>query len=171
MTEAPVIETERLRLRPQRVEDFPPFAAFYATERSRFVGGPLDAVWTWYGFAADSGHWALLGFGGLTIEDRATGRLLGQITYNKAPHTPERELAWLLYPEAEGHGYAFEAALAARDHAYRVLGWQTAVSYIAPENVRSLALAHRLGASHDPAAISVSDQRLVFRHPAPEALQ
>ncbi len=86
---------------------------------------------------------------------------------------PEREIGWTLWAaEAEGKGYAREAAVAARDHAFRDLGWDTAVSYIDPENTRSIALAERLGARRDDAARHPGDEPcLVYRHPKPEAPQ
>ncbi len=171
MTDAPTIETERLRLRPQRAGDFPSFAAFYASDRSRFAGGPLDRAWSWLAFAADVGNWSLLGFGGLMIEERANGLPVGQIGFNKPPHSPEHELAWLVFAEAEGRGFAFEAARAARAYAFETLGWKTMVSFISPDNVRSLALAQRLGAIYDPFAVSIAEDRGVFRHPAPRAAQ
>jgi RimJ/RimL family protein N-acetyltransferase len=84
----------------------------------------------------------------------------------------EPELGWTLWSAAhEGKGYAHEAAVAARAHAYSVLGWTTAVSYIDPDNARSIALAERLGATLDPDAAHHNPADLVYRHPAPEALQ
>ena len=50
---------------------------------------------------------------------------------------------------ATGKGYATEAAQAARAHAYDVLGWETAISLIDPENLGSKAVAERLGARFD----------------------
>ena len=84
---------------------------------------------------------------------------------------PERELGWTVWSDAaEGKGYAFEAAAAARDHAFGALGWETAVSYIDPDNIRSVALAERLGARHDPEARGPGENScLVYRHPRPEA--
>ena len=70
-------------------------------------------------------------------------------------------------PAAEGKGYAFEAAQAARAHAFDVLGWETAVSYIDPGNARSIELAERLGAVRDPEAAPFHEGDLVFRHSAP----
>ena len=62
------------------------------------------------------------------------------------------------------------AAAAARDHAFGALGWETAVSYIDPDNIRSVALAERLGARHDPEARGPGENScLVYRHPRPEA--
>jgi RimJ/RimL family protein N-acetyltransferase len=72
---------------------------------------------------------------------------------------------------ATGKGYATEAALAARTHAYDVLEWETAISLIDPENLGSRAVAERLGAKFDytydhPAFGAMQ----VWRHPAPADL-
>jgi RimJ/RimL family protein N-acetyltransferase len=53
-----------------------------------------------------------------------------------------------------------EAAAAARDHAIHVLNLPSLVSYIAPANQRSAALAARIGAVKD----SVLDGWDVWRH-------
>ncbi len=168
MTVAPRLETERLVLRPQRMDDFPLFAAFFADERSRFVGGPLSPARAWQGFASDTGSWALMGFGGWAVEESATGALAGQVALSAPPHFPEREVGWILMPGFEGRGYATEAARAARAFAYDSLGWTTAVSYIDPGNVSSIAVARRLGCTDDPEAEPLHPGDLVFRHPAPE---
>ena len=43
----PTLETARLRLRPLRPEDFPVYAAFLATDRSRFMGWPYEGWAAW----------------------------------------------------------------------------------------------------------------------------
>ena len=169
MTAAPRIETERLVLRPHVLDDFPHMVAFFASEAARFVGGPMEAPRCWHGFASDVGSWELLGFGGWGVEEKATGAFAGQVGLNRPAHFPEQEIGWILMPGFEGRGYATEAALAARAYAYRTLGWTTAVSYVDPENTRSIALARRIGCTVDPEAESFNPGDLVFRHPAPEA--
>jgi RimJ/RimL family protein N-acetyltransferase len=166
---APVIETERLVLRPHRMDDFAPMAAFLGSEASRFVGGPYDAVRAWQAFAADVGGWDLLGFGGWAAEEKASGAFVGQLSLNRPPHFPEREIGWLLFSDYEGRGYATEGARAVRAFAFGTLGWETAVSYVDPENTRSIAVARRLGCTEDPAAVPMEPGDIVFRHPAPEA--
>jgi RimJ/RimL family protein N-acetyltransferase len=169
MTAAPRLETERLVLRAHRMDDFEPFAAFFASDAARYVGGPLPLRRSWHGFAGDVGAWDLLGFGAWAIEEKATGAFAGQIGLNNPPHYPEREIGWILMPGFEGRGYATEAALAARAFAYGTLGWTTAVSYIHPDNARSIALARRIGCTEDRDATPLFPWDLVFRHPAPEA--
>ncbi|HRO11958.1 MAG TPA: GNAT family N-acetyltransferase [Amaricoccus sp.] len=168
---APVIETERLRLRPHRLEDFPPLAAFYGSAAARFVGGPLPADRAWHVFASDVGAWDLVGSGAWGLEEKATGAFAGQLAANRAPHFPEPEIGWILLPGFEGRGYAAEGARAVRAFAYGTLGWETAVSYVDPGNRRSVALARRLGCVEDPDARPLYPQEIVFRHPGPAALE
>ncbi|SIO42775.1 Protein N-acetyltransferase, RimJ/RimL family [Rhodovulum sp. ES.010] len=168
----PVLETERLVLRGPRPEDWEAHAAFATSDRARFVGGPWSRREAWRGFAARWGHWAMRGFGMFTVTRRGSDAAIGTI----GPHFPEGwaepEIGWILYGGAEGQGLAREAALACRDHAYRVLGWTTAISYIHPDNARSRALAGRLGCEIDPAVPHPFDEPcLVYRHPGPEAVR
>jgi RimJ/RimL family protein N-acetyltransferase len=157
-------------LRPARREDFPPVAAFYATDAARFVGGPLEERPVWYWFSSGVGDWDLLGFGSWAVEESATGALVGLVWLNHPPGFPEREMGWLLLPGFEGRGYASEAARAVRAHAYDVLGWTTLVSYVDGENRRSAALARRLGCYEDRDTAGPGSGGLVFRHPSPEVL-
>lgn len=164
----PTLETERLILRAITLADFPAMRDFFACERSQFVGGPLSANMAWYGFASDLGQWALMGFGAFAIEEKATGNFAGQVYLNNPPHFPENEIGWILLDGFEGKGYATEAALAARQYAYDVAGWKTAVSYISKPNTGSIRVAERLGAKSDPEApMPNKEDVFVYRHPAP----
>lgn len=169
----PVLTTERLVLRAPEAGDWPAFNAMLASERGQFIRtGDYDLSNTWRGFCHLIGHWAARGFGMFVWHAKGDATPLGA-TGPWFPETwPEREIGWSVWnPAAEGKGLAYEAALAARDHAYRSLGWTTAVSYVAEGNVRSQALARRMGAVVDAAAQSIGvPPCLVFRHPAPEAL-
>ena len=75
----------------------------------------------------------------------------------------------MLMPGFEGRGYATEAASAARAWVYENLGWTTAVSYIDRDNLRSIAVARRLGCVEDTGAVPADPEDAVFRHPRPEA--
>ena len=59
------------------------------------------------------------------------------------------ELAWHLFDQAEGHGYATEAAMAVRRWAHERHGIGQLVSYIDHHNHRSQGVAKRLGAVTD----------------------
>jgi len=166
---APTLVTERLNLRPLRIEDFEPFAAVFASPRSKYMGGPKSRVEAWHMFGADAGQWPLMGFGPWIIERREDSVSVGEVGLNFPDHFPERELGWLLWDGFEGQGYAFEAAQRAQDFAFADLGWDTVVSYIDPENAPSIRLAERLGALPDPTAKSPDDDgALVYRHHRPD---
>ena len=142
----PVIETERLTLRAPRGEDFDAYAQTLMSDRARHIGGPLSLANAWRDFSTDAASWILRGFGAWSLERRDDRAFLGVVILHHPPYFPEREMGWVLQAGAEGQGFAAEAASAARDYAYRRLGWRTLVSYIDPDNARSIALAERLGA-------------------------
>lgn len=166
LTAAPRIETERLILRGPEEWDFPAFRAFRLSGRTpKLVEVETEGL-SWTLFASFAGHWALRGFGRFILEDRATGRTVGHAGGLYPEGWQERELTWSIWDsEFEGRGLAHEAAKAARDHMAHDLGWTTVVSYIDPENARSIALAQRLGAvleRVDPGQIKPFG---VWRHP------
>ena len=161
----PVIETDRLILRGPREDDFEAFAAFSASERARWVGGPYSRLRAWGGFLATFGHWALRGFGMWMLEDRATGATAGRVGMIYNDGWDEPELGWHIFDGFEGCGYAFEAAKAARRHAAVHQGLDGVISYIAPDNTRSLALAARLGAAPERERTLHGQPVQIFRHP------
>lgn len=167
----PTIETARLTLRPHTMADWEPMAAFFESDASRFVGGPLPRRRSWFGFGADVGSWELLGFGCWAVDETATGSLVGQVGLTRPAHFPEEEIGWIVFPPYQRRGYATEAARAARDYAYGTLGWATAVSYVDRGNAASVATALKLGCTEDPGAARFDDKDAVYRHPAPESLQ
>ncbi|WP_420402705.1 GNAT family N-acetyltransferase [Nisaea sp.] len=163
----PTLETPRLRLRPQSWEDWPEYRNMMASGRSTYMGGPFSEKYAWGMFCNDLAQWALFGHGSLMLENREDGRCLGQVGVNHGPLFPEPELGWMLYPGAEGHGSAHEAAVALREWAFQVRRLSTLVSYIDPGNMRSRRLAERLGAELDPDAVKQDPDDLVYRHAAP----
>lgn len=170
-TTIPRLETDRLILREYRQSDFDDFAAFYATPRSRFVGGPLPRELAWRGLAAHLGHWALRGYGFWAVEEKASGAFCGHVGLWFPEGWPEPEVGWVLMGHAEGRGLALEAALAARHYAYHTLRWPTAISMIDPDNTRSLQVAARMGCRHESDFTHVRLGGMqVWRHPLPDDL-
>ncbi|MEE2944824.1 MAG: GNAT family N-acetyltransferase [Pseudomonadota bacterium] len=167
MSGAPILKTERLTLRPMTMADWPDYAALWETERSVHMGGPAKADKSWGYFCSDAAMWDLFGHGALMIDDAQSGDCYGQVAINHGPWFPEKELGWMLYPSAEGKGIAYEAAKAMLDWAFSDGGLETLVSYIDPDNERSIALAKKLGATLDRAAPRPDPDDLVFRHTKP----
>jgi RimJ/RimL family protein N-acetyltransferase len=118
-----------------------------------------------------TGHWVHRGFGMFIFHAKGDAMPLGMAGPWFPEGWPEHEIAWSIWaPAAEGKGLAFEAATAARAYAWNALGWTGAVSYIDPDNARSVRLAERLGAVPDGNPVPEGES-LTYRHPAPEAVQ
>jgi RimJ/RimL family protein N-acetyltransferase len=152
-TQAPTLETERLILRAHRLDDFEPGAAMWGDEAvARFIGGkPFAPDEVWARMMRYPGHWSLLGFGYWALEEKATGRFVGEagLLNLKRPIEPPfddaPEAGWVLAPAAQGGGYATEAMTRALAWADEHLAPARTVCMISPENTPSLRVAEKLG--------------------------
>lgn len=165
----PVIETPRLRLRAFTEADLDAYAAMSADpEVMRHIGtgGPQARDMAWRQMAGFLGHWVLRGHGMWALERRDDpGRLIGRVGFLNGEGWPGCELGWLLARETWGQGLAFEAAAAARQAGRERLGLGELVSFILPENTRSIRLAERLGAVHDGSVALMGMTVPRYRHP------
>lgn len=164
------LETERLLLRQWTQTDFDVYAAYYENEETaRFVGGQMTRDRAWRHMAAIVGHWVLKGFGLWAVEEKSSGKLVGCIGLWEPEGWPELEVGYWLVKEAHGKGYATEAAIKARDHAYEVLGAKTLVSYIDPDNEPSKRVAEKMGATLEE-VVELLDlgPHCIYRHPPPQ---
>ena len=142
----PVLETERLTLRPIALADFPRWAEMMADpEAAKFLGGPQPAAVAWRGFMTMAGAWSLTGVSMFSVIERESGLWLGRIGPWQPHGWPGTEVGWALHPDAQGKGYGVEAATATLDYAFDVLGWTEVIHCIDPDNVASQRLAERLG--------------------------
>lgn len=164
----PTIETPRLRLRSWRDADLPVHARFCADPATaKFVGGVCSENDAWRRMATQLGHWQMRGYGPWALEDKATGEAVGYCGPWNPHGWPEPEIAWGLVREAHGKGFATEAARRALAHAFDDLGWTTAISVIAVENIPSIRVAERLGAGLDRTTEMWGWKVGIYRHPAP----
>ena len=160
----PRLETARLVLRAPRLDDIDAWHEVLQGPAAPWLGGPFTRDQSFAEFATSVGLWLLRGHGLWTVEAKA-GQTLGFVLLGFEPGDHEPELGFLFRPEAEGQGYATEAARALLAHAFGTLGWYSVVSYIAPGNARSIRLAERLGARRDPVAeAALGGGTLVYRH-------
>ncbi|MEL7202835.1 MAG: GNAT family N-acetyltransferase [Pseudomonadota bacterium] len=164
MNDIPTLRTKRLILRSPTFDDWPAFSDLLQSERAALMGGPYTVTGAWGVYCHGIALWQMFGFGSLSIEDPKTGAYLGQVEINAGPRFPETELGWQLIESAEGQGYAFEAATAMRRWALETRKLDSLVSYIDPENLRSIALAKRLGARRDAWAKPQDPGDLIYRH-------
>jgi RimJ/RimL family protein N-acetyltransferase len=150
---AAVLETERLRLRGHRVDDLDDCAAMWGDSVvTRHIGGqPFSRENVWSKILRYAGHWSLLSFGYWVIEERATGRFVGEAGFAdfKREMSPSLEgapeIGWVLAPWAHGVGFATEAVRAVVAWGDGHFGGAQTACIIAPENVPSIRIADKCG--------------------------
>ena len=148
----PVLETERLILRAPQVTDADMFEAFFATERSQYVGGPVtDRRHVTRSFGNIAGLWVLRGVSMFVAEEKANpGHPIGSFGPYEPLLWPEMEFGWSLWDAgAEGKGYVTEALRVIIPWTWARTGKTEAVSFIDALNERSRNVAKALGATFD----------------------
>jgi RimJ/RimL family protein N-acetyltransferase len=166
--QVPVIETERLRLRCHRIDDFADCAAMWADPAViRYVGGkPLTGEEVWARLIRYVGHWALLGFGFWAVEEKETGVFVGDVGFMhfKRDIRPSRddmpEIGWILASQAHGRGYATEAVRAAV--AWGEQRFARTVCIIHPDNLASIRVAGKCGYEEPVLAAYKGNNVLMF---------
>ena len=151
--QVPIIETERLKLRGHRVDDFASSAAMWADPKVyRHVGGkPHTEEESWTRLLRYVGHWALLAFGYWVVEEKATGNFAGEIGFAdyKRDLQPSLkgvpEIGWVLVSQAHGKGYATEAVRAVVAWGDAHFGPVRTACIIHPENLASIRVAEKCG--------------------------
>lgn len=169
----PVLRTDRLDLTRHTPADLDALAAMWADPAVfGMIGGgrPRPREDVWLRLLRSVGQWALFGYGSWIARDRATGTLVGEVGLLESeraidPPLDCAEVGWALAPAWHGRGVAGEAMAAA-------LAWADAhgiartCCIIDPANVRSIALAGRLGYVHARAARYHDAATLVLERPA-----
>jgi RimJ/RimL family protein N-acetyltransferase len=149
----PEIETDRLRLRAHRVDDLDAALAMWSDPLvTRFIGGkPSGEQQTWSRILAYAGHWALLGFGYWALEEKTSGRFVGELGFAEFHREIDPamrnapELGWALASAVHGNGYATEAVRAAVAWADSRFGAARTVCLIDVENAASIRVAEKCG--------------------------
>jgi RimJ/RimL family protein N-acetyltransferase len=150
----PVVETARLRLRQWRGADIAPYTAMLADPSvARFItvdGNPVvDDMTGWRHTVVMAGHWSLHGAGMFAVEERSSGKFIGRVGPWFPPAWPDFEIGWGIAREAQGKGYAVEAARASIDWAFARFEIERVIHCIDRENTASQGVARRLGAEKD----------------------
>ncbi|HWC98376.1 MAG TPA: GNAT family N-acetyltransferase [Candidatus Sulfopaludibacter sp.] len=141
------METPRLKLRGHGVDDFPACAALWGDSRvTRYIGGkPQTPEEAWARLLRYVGHWQLMGYGFWAIEEKASGKFVGELGFadfkrDIQPAIDVPEAGWVVATAAHGFGYATEALQAA-------LQWfgQPTACIMHPENSASRRVAEKCG--------------------------
>jgi RimJ/RimL family protein N-acetyltransferase len=149
----PVLTTAHLTLRGHRSDDLDASSAMWSDPQvTRFIGGrPSTREETWARLLRYVGHWSILGFGYWLVEDRKSGRFVGEVGFADFKREMEPsiegtpEVGWALARWAHGQGWATEAVQAALSWSDRQLPGGRTVCMIAPENGPSIKLARKCG--------------------------
>ncbi len=149
----PVVETERLRMRGPRPEDFEHSLAMWSDPVVvRYTTGkPQTREDVWMRILRYGGLWALLGYGYWAVEEKATGAFVGEIGFADFRREIEPsldgmpEIGWVLASAAHGKGYATEAVKAAVEWGDQQLGADKTCCIIHPENTASVRVAQKCG--------------------------
>lgn len=173
-----MIQTERLLLRPPRLEDAPDLAVAYGDpETVRYIGDGSTATLAEVeeGIAHWLTRWEANGLGLCTMERREDGSVLGRAgflvwdtavwepsTFAEAGERAQVELGWMLAREHWRRGYATEAALALRDWALAERGLKRLISLIRPGNEASIRVAERIGERHEGEVVMRGLPALVY---------
>lgn len=141
-----MIQTERLLLRQLSEADFEAYARICADQNvMKFLGGVMTRVEAWRHLAFLVGHWQLRGYGMFAVEEKVTGKFIGRVGFMNPGGWPAFELGWTLAPEAQGRGYATEAAKRLLAYAFDELDQPHVISLIHRDNAPSIRVADRLG--------------------------
>lgn len=142
----PILETERLRLRPFREDDVDDFVALHADpEVMRHLGGPWAPDRSWRVLAFFMGYWLLRRPGQWAVEHRETGSFLGIAGFYEQEGGLGCELTGRLARRWWGRGYAAEAGQAVLRHGFTAWNLDNVVALAHPENRASIHAAERLG--------------------------
>ena len=110
----PRIATDRTIMRGPYIEDFDIYAGIVMSDRGAHVSGQRTRAGAWDDFLQLTASWILRGAGLWTVEAQIDKSVLGFVLLGHETGDPEPELSFFFTAEAEGQGYAFEAARAAR---------------------------------------------------------
>ncbi|WP_454848952.1 GNAT family N-acetyltransferase [Rhizobium binxianense] len=153
MADIPTLTTERLVLRPHALGDFEEHAALWCDEDVvRFIGStPSTREQSWGRMLRMAGMWHHMGFGFLAIEEKETGRFVGEAGFLEGRRDMKPsiegtlETGWVLFPSAHGKGYATEALKALIAWAEAHFPEKPMTCIIHPDNAASLRVAAKLG--------------------------
>jgi aminoglycoside 6'-N-acetyltransferase len=142
--------TQRLVLRRSLPEDAPAISAYRSDpavhihqgwERTDHDGVHEDIVEMLDRVPGEPGGWVQL-----SVEERATGRLVGDVGMSLAEGEPGViKVGYTMAPAFQGNGYATEAVRALVGYAFDTLGAEVVRAYASADNAPSIRVAEKVG--------------------------
>lgn len=148
-----MISTDRLILRRPLLGDFEPYQQMWSDPDilRHIAPAPFSGEQMWTRFLRQEGGWQFFGFGYFVIEERSSGRFVGQVGFQELRRdispalTGTMETGWTIAPEAQGRGYASEAAQAAFGWAREHHAGRRVTAIVSPANMASIRIVEKLG--------------------------
>jgi RimJ/RimL family protein N-acetyltransferase len=144
------IETDRLRLRRSKPEDADTISAYRSDpavhryqgwERTDPEGVRAEIEEMAHRSPGTSGGWTQL-----SVEDRETGQLVGDVGLSPADDEPGViKIGYTMSPVFQGRGYATEAVGALVAYAFDTLGADVVRAYASALNLPSIRVAEKVG--------------------------
>jgi len=160
-----VLTTQRLVLREMTGADLDDIAALFGDEEvMRYYPQPMtrDEAQSWieWNQRLYRGH----GFGLWAIALRETGEFAGDcgLTPQYVDGVKEIEVGYHVRPSLQGHGYATEAAAAARDFARDKLFLSRLIAIINPDNAPSQRVAEKIGLSPEKRSTVFGHEQIIY---------
>ncbi len=141
------MRTGRLWLRPVAYADLPALRALKADPRvyAVMLGGVRNAYDVGDELAADIAFWGRHGVGMWAVREADSGRFLGTVGLHLRPDGLGMALRFALLPDAQGRGYAAEAAGAALRFAHERAGIERVVAVAREDNIASRTVLGGIG--------------------------
>ncbi|MCM8556763.1 GNAT family N-acetyltransferase [Sphingomicrobium sediminis] len=167
----PVIETDRLRLRAFREADFDAWVdIMQKPEVHEHLGPTKTRQDLWLRTNNAVGQWYVLGYGGLMVELRVTGRIIGTCSIFEAKRglefEGEPEVGYIFDDAYHGQGYGSEALGAMIEWAEANMKPTPLWAIIDPKNPASHALAAKFGFEKVSEDDYEGDKLDIMRRPA-----
>lgn len=144
-----ILHTERIVLRILHSGDIPEIEKMHADPEVMLLSGangPLNKIANQNWCSKNLDHWQRYGYGMYLMETKEDSEFCGFVGLRNLPHYPAPELCWILPKSKWGQGYALEAALKVKEHAFQKLEYRELLHFIDSRNQKSIKLAEKLGA-------------------------
>jgi RimJ/RimL family protein N-acetyltransferase len=166
-----VISTGRLMLTPVSAGDLPDLEALKSDPQvfAVMLGGVRTKAQVSEELARDLITWSAKGYGIWTIREAETGRFVGVTGLEDRPDGRGAALRFALWPEAQGRGYAREAAGAALRFGHARAGLKRIVAVARESNFASRTVLGGIGMSQCDSFIQNGHRMLLYESIDPHA--
>jgi ribosomal-protein-alanine N-acetyltransferase len=158
------LETERLLLRPQTLDDLDAMLAVLGDPRVAewLSGAPLTRAEVRARIDEKMEIHQSHGYSMWAVIERGTGTVIGDTGLQPLDGGSEIEIGWRFRADRWGRGYATEAARAALAFGFEEAGLDEIAAVTLPENLRSRRVMEQIGMEYDGSAWYYGHQQVKY---------